>query len=119
LDSTSAGEKVLAKTVVFDGVLYATTFLPANQDTLSGACTPNEGEARVYALNYLTGDAVYNQDSDASLDRFAVIGGGIPSEVVIVIRDGGVTGLVGTSGGAAGVTVGGSLPRYKTYWYDE
>jgi len=117
--STSAGEKVLAKTLVFDGVLYVTTFVPANQDTVTAACTPNEGEARAYALNYLTGDAVYDQDGDNTPDRSAVIGGGIPSEVVIVIRDGGVTGLVGTSGGAAGVTVGGSLPRYKTYWYDE
>lgn len=119
LSSTWAGEKVLAKTLVFDGVLYFTTFVPANQNSVSAACTPNEGEARAYAVNYLTGDAVYDQDGDNTPDRFAVIGGGIPSEVVIVIRDGGVTGLVGTSGGAAGVTVGGSLPRYKTYWYDE
>jgi type IV pilus assembly protein PilY1 len=119
LSSTWAGEKVLAKTVVFGGVLYATTFLPANQATVASACTANEGEARAYALNYLTGEGVYNLDSTTGIDRFAVIGGGIPSEVVIVIRDGGVTGLVGTSGGAAGVTVGGALPKYKTYWYDE
>ncbi len=58
-------------------------------------------------------------NNDGSVDRSATIGGGIPSEVVIVIRDGGVTGLVGTSGGAAGIDVGGGLPRYKTYWYDE
>lgn len=119
LSSTWAGEKVLSKTLVFDKVLYVTTFLPANQSTVTAACTPNEGEARAWALNYLTGEAVYNLDNNSGIERSAAIGGGIPSEVVIVIRDGGVTGLVGTSGGAAGVTVGGSLPRYKTYWYDE
>ena len=119
LSSTWAGEKVLAKTLVFGGVLYATTFLPANQSTLATACSANEGTARAYALNYLTGESVYDMNNDGSIERFATIGGGIPSEVVIVIRDGGVTGLVGTSGGAAGITIGGGLPRYKTYWYDE
>ncbi|MGA9031456.1 MAG: hypothetical protein WB402_02910 [Sulfuricaulis sp.] len=119
LSSTWAGEKVLAKTLVFGGVLYATTFVPANQSTLASACNANEGDARAYALNYLTGEGVYDQNNDGSVDRFNTIGGGIPSEVVIVIRDGGVTGLVGTSGGAAGIDVGGGLPRYKTYWYDE
>jgi type IV pilus assembly protein PilY1 len=119
LSSTWVGEKVLAKTLVFGGVLYATTFVPANQATLSAACTPNEGEARAYALNYLTGEGVYDLNNDGLIDRANPIGGGIPSEVVIVIRDGGVTGLVGTSGGAAGIDVGGGLPRYKTYWYDE
>jgi type IV pilus assembly protein PilY1 len=119
LDSTWAGEKALAKTLVFGGVLYVTTFLPANQDSVAAACTPNEGEARAYAINYLTAEPVYDQNGDGTLDRFVSIGGGIPSEVVIVIRDGGVTGLVGTSGGAAGVTVDSELPRYRTYWYDE
>lgn len=119
LSSTWAGEKSLAKTVVYGGVLYVTTFLPANQSTVTSACEPNEGEARAYAINYLTGEPVYDLNNDGSLDRFVSIGGGIPSEVVIVIRDGGVTGLVGTSGGAAGVTVGGSPPRYKTFWWDE
>lgn len=119
LSSTSIGEKVLAKTVVFDGVLHFTTYVPANQSTVTAACTPNEGQARAYAVNYLTGEPAYDQDGDDSPDRFANIGGGIPSEVVIVIRDGGVTGLVGTSGGAAGVTVSDDVQRYKTYWWEE
>ena len=119
LSSTSIGEKVLAKTVVFDGVLYFTTYVPANQSTVTAACTPNEGQARAYAVNYLTGEPAYDQNDDGSLDRFANIGGGIPSEVVIVIRDGGVTGLVGTSGGAAGINVSNEVQRYKTYWWDE
>ncbi|MEX2164109.1 MAG: hypothetical protein WD823_07690 [Sulfuricaulis sp.] len=119
LSSTWAGEKVLAKPIIFDGVLFVTTFFPANQNTVTSACLPNEGEARTYALKYLTGEANYDLDNDGSIERFAVVGGGIPSEVVIVIRDGGVTGLVGTSGGAGAVSVGGSPPRYKTFWWDE
>lgn len=122
LTSKWVGEKALAKTIVFDGVLYATTFVPANQDTVTAACTPNEGQARAYSINFLTGEPAFdkngNNASDVS-DRYTDIGGGIPSEVVIVIRDGGVTGLVGTSGGASGVNVGNNNQRYKTYWYEK
>lgn len=113
------GEKSLAKTLIYAETLYVTTFVPANDSTAANTCQANEGEGRYYALNYLNGSAAYDLDGNAGNDRFAVVGGGIPSEVIIVIRDGGVTGLVGTSGGAAATKVKGDLPRYKTYWYDE
>jgi type IV pilus assembly protein PilY1 len=113
------GEKVLAKTLVYNGVLFATTFIPANDSTAQNTCQANEGEGRFYELNYLTGSPVYDLNGDGTLDRFAIAGGGIPSEVIIVIRDGGVTGLVGTSGGAKQVTPGGGSNRYKTFWWDE
>ncbi|MDH3513270.1 MAG: hypothetical protein OEM83_00140 [Gammaproteobacteria bacterium] len=113
------GEKVLAKTLVYNGVLFFTTFIPANDSTAQNTCQANEGEGRYYEVNLLTGAPMYDLDSDGNLDRFGVAGGGIPSEVIIVIRDGGVTGLVGTSGGAKQVSPGGGTNRYKTYWYEE
>lgn len=113
------GEKSLAKTLIYAGTLYVTTFVPANDSTAANTCQANEGEGRYYALNYLNGSGAYDLSGDGTPDRFAAVGGGIPSEVIIVIRDGGVTGLVGTSGGAAATKVDSNLPRYKTYWYDE
>ena len=113
------GEKVLAKTLIYNGVIFATTFVPANGSTAQNTCKANEGEGRYYEVNYLTGSPAYNLTGDSTLDRYAFAGGGIPSEVIIVIRDGGVTGLVGTSGGAKQVTPGGGINRYKTFWWDE
>jgi type IV pilus assembly protein PilY1 len=113
------GEKVLAKTLIYNGVLFATTFIPANDSTAQNTCQANEGEGRFYELNYLTGSPVYDLNGDGAVDRYAIAGGGIPSEVIIVIRDGGVTGLVGTSGGAKLVNPGGGQNRYKTFWWDE
>ncbi len=113
------GEKVLAKTLIYNGVLFATTFIPANDSTAQNTCQANEGEGRYYEINYLTGTPAYDLNGDSILDRFAIAGGGIPSEVIIVIRDGGVTGLVGTSGGAKQVAPPGGSNRYKTFWWDE
>ena len=119
LTTTWVGEKVLAKTLIFNGVLFFTTFIPANDSTAANTCQANEGEGRYYEVNLLTGAPMYDLTGDTTLDRFGIAGGGIPSEVIIVIRDGGVTGLVGTSGGAKQVNPGSPDSRKKTYWYDE
>ncbi len=98
------GEKGLAEITVFSGVLYATTYIPpSGGPVLPGTCPPPaEGEARLYGLNYLSGAGVVDLDNSGSgIDRYVDVGGGIPSGVVIIIREGGTTGLVGTSGGGA------------------
>jgi type IV pilus assembly protein PilY1 len=108
------GEKVLAKTVIFDGKLFVTTFVPS-QDSAAVVCpTPSEGTARLYTLHYLNATA-----TAADEERTVELGGGIPSELVVVIREGGTTGLVGTSGGAAQPDIDSDLPQYRTYWYEE
>ena len=78
------GEKVLAQGVVFYKTFYLTTFTP-NDDP----CMPG-GDARLYALNYLTGAAVIKfSDTDGDgvndLTRSIQVGGGIPSKPVTVI----------------------------------
>ncbi len=79
-----AGEKVLAKGVVLYKTYYITTFTP-NSDP----CVPG-GNAKLYALNYLTGAAVIaftdtDGDGYADLSRSVMLGGGIPSKPVTVL----------------------------------
>lgn len=116
------GEKGLARIVVFGGVVFATTYVPASEQTAQLTCAKDEGLGRLYALNALNAAAVYETTGDNSLtsaDRIFNLGGGIPSELVTVIREGGVTGLVGVSGGAARPGIDSKLPRITTYWYQE
>ena len=97
LSTTWIGEKGLAKTVIFNGTLYATTYIPANDSTAVATCAAAEGEGRYYAVNYLDGTPAFDLNGDGTTDtndRSAVVGGGVPSEPVIVIREGGVSGLV-------------------------
>jgi Tfp pilus tip-associated adhesin PilY1 len=80
----NAGEKVLAQGVVFYKTFYITTFTPNNDP-----CVPG-GNARLYALNYLTGSAMIEfADTDGDgvddLTRSVLLGGGIPSKPVIVL----------------------------------
>jgi len=79
-----AGEKVLAQGVVFYKTYYITTFTPNNDP-----CVPG-GNARLYALNYLTGSAMIEfTDTDGDgiddLTRSVMLGGGIPSKPVTVL----------------------------------
>ncbi|MGD2096150.1 MAG: PilC/PilY family type IV pilus protein [Desulfobacterales bacterium] len=80
----AAGEKVLSRGIVFYKTYYVTTFAP-NSDP----CVPG-GNAKIYALNYLTGEAVIkfsdlDDDGDMDLARSVLLGGGIPSKPVVVI----------------------------------
>lgn len=119
LNTVWVGEKSLAKTVIFGGVLYVTTFVPANTVTQEATCAASEGESRAYALNFLTGTPEFDYNNDGTKDRYTAVGGGIPSEVVIVIREGGITGLVGTSGGAGSVTPPDTTGIWRTYWLEK
>jgi type IV pilus assembly protein PilY1 len=84
----AVGEKALAESTVFYKVFYITTFTP-NDDP----CMPG-GESKLYALSYLTGAAAMDFDDDDTNDRSVIIGGGIPSKPVMVIRDSGTNLLI-------------------------
>lgn len=115
---TYVGEKGLSETTIFQGTVYATTYTPADASALTGCRPMAEGIAKIYAMNVLTGGTNTNLNHTGGNERFIEIGGGIPSGVVVAIRPGGVTSLVGTSGGAAKTGPSGSLPRYPTFWHD-
>lgn len=72
------GEKVLAKGVVYYKTYYITTFIPSDDP-----CVPG-GDAKLYALNYMTGEAVLSFGGPDPL-RGKIIGGGIPSDPVPII----------------------------------
>ena len=107
------GEKLVASPLVFDGIVYFTTYTPS-AGTVAGtdpcAGNTNRGTARLYAIDYLTGGAAYKYASDSKrigkdvvstpADRSKVIGTGIPSQPqVVVLRSSGNDGENGGSGG--------------------
>jgi type IV pilus assembly protein PilY1 len=119
LSTTWIGEKVLAKTAIFEGVIHVTTFTPANDTNASTTCSANEGVATQYALNAFTAVGEADFDNNGTKERSAQVGGGIPSEVVIIFRPDGTSGLIGTSGGAAAAGGIGNQPPKRTYWYED
>nr|CBX27002.1 hypothetical protein N47_A10310 [uncultured Desulfobacterium sp.] len=103
------GEKSISPITLFSKVIYAPTYQPnASNDN------PCEytGNGRVFAVNYCTGNAVYNfyggnDDKNdpqnvirkfTRLDRYLEIGTDIPSGVSIVIRHGKAAGFISVGG---------------------
>jgi type IV pilus assembly protein PilY1 len=100
------GEKSLASPVVYYKTVYYTTFTP----TFGGEADPcfvGEGTARLYILNYKTGNAVFNLDDSNDVegptvgrtDRSTIIGTAIPSGVIITFIRGLAIGYAGVGGG--------------------
>lgn len=118
-----SGEKVLSPSTVLNKVAYFTTFTPG-AGAESDPCHVGEGTARVYALQYQTGNAVLNLDLTNDTngqpvikkeDRAKNIGLGIPSGVVITfIRDKAV-GYIGVGGGIGGIDPH-AKRREPKYW---
>ncbi len=98
------GEKCLSNSVLFYGAIYYTTFTPIFGDK-SDLCFLDQGKARLYALNYLTGNAVFNLDglgSSSDLtrsDRSTDIGASIPSGVIVTFVGGTTVAYGGMGGG--------------------
>jgi Tfp pilus tip-associated adhesin PilY1 len=97
------GEKVLAPPVVLFRAAYFTTFSPTF-GVEGDPCFVGEGIARLYILQYQTGNAVYNLDltNDTEIsktDRSRVIGTAIPSGVIITFIQGKPTAYIGVGGG--------------------
>jgi type IV pilus assembly protein PilY1 len=93
----NSGEKVLAPPVVIYGQVIFTSFAPNATVCSSG------GDARIYAADYLTAQAVWDLDAtNTGLqkdDRSQIIGNGIPTEPVIVIGDDGIARVYVAVGG--------------------
>ena len=109
------GEKSLSNTVIFYKVLYYSTFQPTFGDA-GDPCFLGEGIARIYALNYKTGNAVFNLDGLGTLsnlarsDRSAVIGVSIPSGVIVTF----VGGMTVAYGGVGGGVYRPPIPAVRT-----
>jgi type IV pilus assembly protein PilY1 len=101
------GEKSLSSPVVFYGTAYYTTFAPTVEGQ-SNICYLGPGSGIFYAVDYKTGNAVFNLDATNDLsgeviikrsDRGQVIGPAIPSAAIITIIGGSSAGYVGVGGG--------------------
>jgi type IV pilus assembly protein PilY1 len=101
------GEKCLSSPVVFFGAAYYTTFAPTVEGQ-SNICYLGPGSGIFYAVNFKTGNAVFNLDVTNDVvgeavitrsDRGKVIGPAIPSGVIITIIEGSSAGYVGIGGG--------------------
>jgi type IV pilus assembly protein PilY1 len=102
----NAGEKVLAPPVVYYKTAYFTTFAPTFGSE-TDPCFVGEGKARLYILNYTTGNAAFNLDLTNDIggevvkrsDRVGVIGTAIPSGVIVTFLRGTAVGYLGVGGG--------------------
>jgi len=101
----NAGEKNLSNSVLFYGVIYYTTFTPDPGDP-GDPCFLSEGKARLYALNYLTGEAVFNLDGLTTNgmditkeDRSIIMGPSIPSGIIVTFFGNEPVAYAGVGGG--------------------
>jgi type IV pilus assembly protein PilY1 len=113
------GEKVLAASNVLAGTAIFTTYVPDSGAAVADPCQAAEGNGVVYNLDILSTRATRDWDGDGTVediaDRSYELGRpGIPSEVVSVFTQEGVTLLSGTED-----LPGFDLPRFNTYWYEE
>jgi len=104
------GEKSLARTSVFSGILYVTTYTPPQSGSTVACGAPAIGTAKLYGLDLRT--AVGRLAAGA---RSETIGGGIPSHLVIVYTPNGPLGLT-TSTGLSSRSVFGSTTPKPTHW---
>lgn len=92
------GEKVLAKPVVSNRLLYFTTYTSSASPNL---CRPS-GDARLYVVQYLSGGGAFVLDdylNGMPSDRSKLVGSGIPSPPVISVdSEGDIVVTTATSG---------------------
>ncbi len=118
------GEKCLSSPLVAYGVSYFTTFAPT-EEGLTDPCFVGEGTARLYAVNYLNGNAEFNFDLTNDVngitlgrsDRSTVVGTAIPSGAIISIIGGAkMVGYVGIGGGIYKAPLKKSKVLIPVYW---
>jgi len=89
-------EKVLARPVVFDNIVYFTSY--AYKGNATGCSI--EGDARLYMVYFQTGGGALNVDELTDLkgtpssERYVKVGQGVPSNPVISVNNKGVASIV-------------------------
>jgi type IV pilus assembly protein PilY1 len=113
------GEKVLAKATVLDGILYMTSFTPANDTNATTGCDANAGVATEYVIDAVSSKGALATPTGTA--RSTVVGGGIPSEVVIIFRPDGTSGVIsgGGKGGAPVEAKGVSTNTAQRHYWSE
>jgi type IV pilus assembly protein PilY1 len=104
---SAAGEKVVNAPLTIGGVTYFATNKPT--PTASGSCATSLGEARAYALDFMTGTAGIDRNGDGVTDAadawVKLAGGGLPPSPVggvVQLDDGQMLNFVIGGGGGGG-----------------
>ncbi|WP_286819849.1 pilus assembly protein [Desulfobacter sp. UBA2225] len=108
-NGSQVGEKVVSSPLIYDGVIYFSTYVPDDDDednsddpcAVSGA----GGNGYLYALGYKYGEAAINYDTDNDDGEEKVLGRqdrrkklknkGIPPQPVLVVHEGKPTIIIG------------------------
>jgi len=123
---TGDGEKLLASSTTFGGVVYFSTYVPAGSGLdlgQSGQCGPPEGLANSYAILLEDASPVAPvQGGTPAEGRSVFTGSGIPSDPIVIVLDGNIyitPGNIPTTGPGGGARlVKGQISFTKTYWYE-
>lgn len=126
-DLENAGEKMVSTPVIYDGVVWFTTFTPTTT-TVTGTDVCNSGTGsgvgRLYAVDYKTGNAVFKDfDGDNSTlgksDRSMNLGSGSPSTPTLVVTEEGTFIIVGTEKGLPTRLADGERTLKRYYWFKQ
>jgi type IV pilus assembly protein PilY1 len=113
---TEAGEKIVSSPVTVNGISFFNTNIPRDD------CSSGLGEARIYALEVLTGQApVYSGTDGTTYSAYKTVPGGgfLPTGVPAIVEIGGTTRevlLVGTRV-TQDIGVIQLNRRVRTFWY--
>lgn len=88
INLSGTGQKILAEPTVFQGVLYFTSYNPANAND---PCETG-GEASLHAVDYKTGEGKWESTSGTT-SRSKIIGSGMPSAPVVSLNPYGGTNI--------------------------
>ena len=116
LGSADSGEKTLAESLTYAGIVYFTTYSPG--DTSSSPCQAVPGEGRLYAVNLTDATAYAETGTTPTTSRSrATKTVGIPPRPVIVHLDNKSTVCVGTDCDTPAPTL--NKTPIPTYWIDQ
>ena len=126
LQLDTSGEKVVNSPLTVAGTVYFSTNRPT--PTPAGSCTANLGEARAYAVSFISGGASYDRNNDGAVNSgdisIVLAGGGLPpSPVSGTVEIDGRYHLFLIGGGARGSAFEAEKPkvpipptRRRIYW---
>jgi len=126
----NTGEKIVSTPLVYNKVVYFTTFSPttsAPSGTDRCSTGTGSGMGRLYAVNYLTGEAVYplfhetgstevGTGTPTKADRSTTLGSGIPSEPTLVVTEHGTFLVVGTEKGTTSYNTNDPRSINRYFW---
>ncbi len=115
----NAGEKVTSSPLVYNKVVYFTTFEPSIAQNTDPCTSAGSGTARLYALDYSNGNAAFGAHK---ANRSILLGGGMPSQPIVIVTQADSSGPGGTfvgvtmEGGWLAPQAGGIRNIHKYYW---